>query len=144
MSPAQKAQNLIDLVIRLTDLIERENDMLESRPKSEDLAVVVQEKQRLFADYETMIQNLGGLSGLSAELDPGLRDELIRVARRFDEAMRQNERRLDAMVRASQRIMEIMRESVQKVSQPVGSYNAGGATKAYSGKAVAVAINETL
>lgn len=144
MSPAQKAQNLIELVMRLTSLIERENDMLESRPKSADLAIVVEEKQRLFADYETMIQDLGGLGGLAAELEPALRDELINVAKRFDEAMRQNERRLDAMVRASQRIMEIMRESVQKVSQPVGSYNAGGATKAYGGKAIAVAINETL
>ena len=144
MSPAQKAQNLIELVTRLTNLIERENDMLETRPKSQELAVVVQEKQLLFAEYETMIQDLGGLAGLSAELDPALRDDLLNVARRFDEAMRQNERRLDAMVRASQRIMEIMRESVQRVSQPVGSYNAGGATKAYAGKAIAVAINETL
>lgn len=144
MSPAQKAQNLIDVVTRLTNLIERETDMLTTRPKSADLAVVVQEKQRLFSEYETMIRGLGGLVGLSAELEPALRDELTQVAKRFDEAMRLNERRLDAMVRASQRIMEIMRDAAQKASQPVGSYNAGGGTKAYTGKAVAVTLNETL
>ncbi len=144
MSPAQKAQNLIGVVTRLTDLIERETEMLHSRPKSADLAVVVQQKQQLFAEYETMIRDLGGLVGLSAELEPALRDELTHIAKRFDEAMRQNERRLDAMVRASQRIMEIMRDAAQKVSQPIGSYNAAGGARAYSGKAVAVALNETL
>ncbi len=134
---------MIELVDKLIDVLDRENTLL-SRPRSKDLGPVVAEKQRLFADYETMLTQIGSMSGLMAETPPEQKTLLVARAKRFDDALRENELKLDAMVKTSEHIMSVMSKVARKMTQPVQGYGNRGAM-ADSPKTIApVAIDRTL
>ena len=134
---------MIDLVDRLIEVLDRENDLLD-RPRSKELGPVVAQKQALFTEYEDALRKIGSLSELMAETPPDQKAVLLDKAKTFDTLLRENELKLDALVKTSEHIMTVMSNVARKMAQPVQGYGRGGSF-ADAPKAIApVAVNRTL
>lgn len=138
-----RAAAMINLVDKLIGVLERENAMLD-KPRSKDLGPIVAEKQGLFAEYESMLRQIGDLPALMAEIAPGRKAELLDRARNFDALLRENEIKLDAMVRSSEQVMRVMSDVARKMAQPIQGYGNKGAASHSSKVSAPVALNQTL
>ena len=124
--------------------MEKENEVL-ARPRSAELAPLVQEKQILFHSYESHLEDLARNPGFFINLDEAKREELRHLSKKFHEVQAQNERKLRLAVKSSNMIVDRIREAATKASGgTLNSYGKSGNHQAYQKKAAPIAVNETL
>lgn len=144
MTPEIRATSLVELLRDLIDVMERENALLE-RPKSQDLAPVVEEKQQLFHQYEMQVRELTAVPGFSEVLGDDLRSQLKALSEDFERVSKENERRLRLASRTSSLIVERIREAATRASGTnLASYGDSGLRSNDKRQAAPVAVNRTL
>ncbi|WP_259783151.1 hypothetical protein [Aestuariispira ectoiniformans] len=144
MTPEIRATSLLELLRDLIDVMERENTLLE-RPRSQDLAPIVEEKQKLFQQYETQIRELAATTGFSAVLGDDLRSQLKKLSEDFERVSKENERRLRLAARTSSMIVERIKEAATRASGTnLASYGNSGTQREDTRKAAPIAVDQTL
>lgn len=142
MNAAVRAQNLMDLMQDLKEVLERENEILE-QPRLNDLKPVVAEKQALFRMYDEQILALAKDREFAATLAPETKDALRTASAEFEEAARKNERRLQLMMEAGRQIVGRITEAAKSAAGHVEAYGRDGVTRSAL-KAAPVALNKSL
>lgn len=144
MTPEIRASSLLELLRDLIDVMKRENALLE-KPKSTDLAPIVEEKQELFLQYETQIRELASVPGFSAVLGDDLKGQLKALSEEFEQVCKENERRLRIASRTSSLIVERIKEAATRASgTTLASYGNSGMRSEDNRKAAPIAVNRTL
>lgn len=144
MTPEIRATSLIELLRDLIGVMERENLLLE-QPNSRDLAPIVEEKQKLFFQYETQIRELASTPGFSAVLGDDLRSQLKTLSEDFDRVSQENEKHLRLAARTSSLIVERIKEAATRASGTnLASYGNSGMRSDDARKAAPIAVNRTL
>ena len=139
MNPTVRAHNMIDLMEDLIGVLKRETEMLD-RPRAEDLASVVEEKQALFKLYDDQMAALAADGGFGSALPEDLKATLSDLALAFDAAVKENRRKLEVLTKSSQHIVNRIVEAAKKAAGNVPHYGARGTV--YGGrKAAPVAMN---
>lgn len=140
MNATIRAHNLIDLMQDLVSVLERENALLE-RPRSSDLAPLVEEKQALFKLYEDQIAAIAQEPNFAASLPDEINDRLKDLAYAFDDAMKVNRRKLEILTKSSQHIVDRIVEAAKSAAGQVPRYGRQGTVT--EGRAAApVAMNQ--
>lgn len=142
MNPTIRAHNMIDLMEDLIAVLKRETEMLE-RPRAENLAPVVEEKQALFKLYNDQLEALSKEGGFGAALPEDLKATLGDLALSFEAAVVQNRRKLEVLTKSSQHIVNRIVEAAKKAAGNVPHYGAKGAVY-NGGKAAPVAMNREI
>ncbi|MEQ8442038.1 MAG: hypothetical protein RIM33_08335 [Alphaproteobacteria bacterium] len=142
MNASIRAQNLIEVLEDLIDVLERENAMLD-RPRAHDLKPVVEEKQALFKLYNDQIAEIATDSSFLGDLPDDIRDQLKQLAEAFEKTMAKNRRKLEILTRSSQQIVDCIVDAAKKAAGHVPHYGRAGSV-AKEGAAAPVAMNQEI
>jgi hypothetical protein len=134
--------DLLDLMLRLADLLERETGLLRAG-RIGDIAQLQTEKLRLTLIYDKAAKALcaGGMT--LASMAPPLRAKFVAAGTRLARSVGENERALRIGRAATRRILDIVVESVRARQRPLTRYTAKLAPPRHS-LALAVAIDRRL
>lgn len=101
---------------QLTDVIRTENEMLRQR-KYRDLNQIQMEKARLSAAYENQMRLLGEHPSLMIGVPDVQKNHLASIAKKFDEAARENIILLRSACDVNTRILEAIRDAAIEQTQ---------------------------
>jgi hypothetical protein len=140
--PIAEATAMLDLMMRLADLLASETTMVASGHVN-DIAALQREKLRLSVLYRDAIRKLdvGGVKivGLPAPL----RAQIVAASARLSDVVAQNERTLRVGRAATRKLLEMLVATLKaKLKSPIG-YNARLTAARYT-PALAVAIDRRL
>lgn len=147
MTQTQRATDLLTVLGRLTDVLERETGMLRAMKPSE-LRGLQQEKLALTAAYEAQIKAFKDQPALRDGLPPAARADLRTAVERFQTTLRRNERGLRAAKTVTERVLRAIAEEVDKKRREATGYSGRGAdpsARALAGpEPVSIAFNRTV
>lgn len=142
-SPAAKpfdATQLIDLLMRLADLMVSETAMLSSG-HVRDIGPLQQEKLRLAALYQRAVKDIQ--SG-SIKLPPALRAQIVAASGRLAQAATENELALRIGRASTRRLLDLVVESIKSRVQPLHRYTAKRLTRPPGGTTMAFALDRRM
>lgn len=139
MNPTVRAHNMIDLMEELITVLKRETELL-NHPRAEDLAALVDEKQALFKLYNDQMAALAKDGDFASALPEDLREKLTILALGFEEAVKENRRKLEILSKSSQHIVNRIIDAAKKAAGNVSHYGASGTVYARR-KAAPIAMN---
>ncbi len=125
MSTKTHVNDLIRITSRLISVLEREVELLHTRP-STGLKALQEEKSALTAAYESQARSLSGAPELLEALQPVLRAELKRVTGQFRSAVSVNEAALRAARETTQRVLQAIADELEKNRGAQACYSAQG------------------
>ena len=119
---------LMDVMARLSNLMQRENELLLQPGNKEELQILIEEKKALTANYESHIQ---GLNENSENLpnDPLVSQRLKDAVEKFQELSEKNATRLLAKVEATKRVFAVIQKSVQDHGNSSKTYGNSGSVE---------------
>lgn len=126
MSQTHDATDLLQVVSRLTSVLEREIDMLRAM-KPADIETLHRDKLVLSAAYEAHIKALQERPELLDSMDPRLRGDLKNAVEKFQTALAENERRLRAARDVTERVLRAIAEELDRRAMNNQAYSAAGA-----------------
>jgi uncharacterized damage-inducible protein DinB len=145
MSALSRIADLIQITHRLSDLLQRESDLLRAR-KPAEMDAVRQEKLALAAAYENHVRALRSQPEMLAEATPEQRGQLKSAFERFEKILRENERGLRAAKEASDQVLRAIVDEVDRQRRQNLPYsangNAGAQAAATTRPPVSVAVDE--
>ena len=127
MTPTERANQLIELVNDLVQVMERENELLRT-PRPGGLDIVVKEKLALVSLYESHLQEVAKDPGFKDSLEPSLREALKAIAVRFNAAREANEVRLKSAIETSHKVIDAVAAAAQTLNASASGYGAAGGT----------------
>lgn len=140
-------KRLISVTGKLSVLVQRENEALQSPGAVSELKDIVSEKQQLGHLYEEHLKGLGDEENLS-EVDPDLRRRLKEAVVTFNGLLDENRARLEAKIEASRHLFEVIAECAKdhQGKKKAGVYGQSGsvdqpARQAY-GQPLSVGLNQ--
>jgi hypothetical protein len=120
---AAQATEMLDLMMRLADLLAHETDLL-ADGRVRDIEPLQREKLRLSLLYQKAIKEVRASGAKIVALPAPLRAQLFAAARRLAEEVTENERALRIGRAATRRLLDAIVESVQERLKPLSRYNA--------------------
>ena len=147
MSDTRQVTELLTIISRLSNVLEREIDMLRAMKPSE-LQSLQQDKIVLSAAYEANLKALSEQPEALQKLDPTLRARLKAAVEKFQATLAENERSLRAARDVTDRVLRTIAEELSKRRNETGVYGAGGVPttprRATLGEPVSVAVDQRL
>jgi hypothetical protein len=140
--PTAQATDMLDLMMRLADLLANETELVRTGHVS-DIGALQPEKLRLSRLYQDTIRRLdaGGVKIIA--LPAPLRAQIVAASNRLAEVVAQNERTLRVGRAATRRLLDMLVASVTARIKPLTRYNARRKATGY-GPALAVALDRRL
>lgn len=125
MSTQSQVNDLIRITSRLIAVLEREVELLHTKPAT-GIEALQEEKSTLTTAYESQARSLSGHPELLEALQPVLRAELKRVTGRFQSAVSANEAALRAARETTQRVLQAIADELDKDRCNQAGYSAQG------------------
>jgi len=119
---------LLDVIARLSKLMQRENELLLQPGNKEELKILIEEKKAVSANYESQIQGLNENSH-SHPQDPIENQRLTDAIEGFQVLSEKNATRLLAKVEATKRVFAVIQKSVQEHGNSTKTYGNSGSVK---------------
>ena len=139
---ASRATEMLDLMMRLADLLQHETERLRSG-HVQDVAPLQKEKLRLSLLYQRAMKELEAGGVKITALPAPLRAQIVAASARLADAVGENERALRVGRAAARRLLDMVVESVKERLKPVSRYNARRTT-AGGAPILAVAVDRRL
>ncbi|HUH84455.1 MAG TPA: hypothetical protein VLX85_07580 [Stellaceae bacterium] len=134
------ATELLDLLMRLADLMASETAMLSSG-HVRDIAPLQPEKLRLTALYQRAVKEIQG-GGI--KLPPMLRAQIVAASGRLAQAATENELALRIGRASTRRLLDMVIESIKSRVQPLHRYTARRLTRPPGGTTMAFALDRRM
>lgn len=131
MSNEVRIDTLIDVSKRLTDVMNREVDLLRQM-KIGDIAPLQDEKTALAAAYASALGSVSGDPAALKETAPGLRQALDRVTADLRAAADTNVTVVLAAKAVNERVFKAIGDAVAEQKSPLGAYTATGGSTPHS------------
>jgi len=138
--PLDAATNLLDLLIRLGDLMVSETAMLSSG-QVRDIAPLQQEKLRLTALYQRAVKDI---EAGSIKLPPALRAQIVAASGRLAQSAAENELALRIGRASTKRLLDMAIQSIKSRVQPLHRYTAKRVTRSPGGTSMAFALDRRM
>lgn len=119
--PEKALRSVLDIVNRLTDLLERERELIVNRKVAEH-AELLKVKQRLTLDYHASLQMFATYPGLLKQVPESLRNEARVAGERLAATVQRNARGLRAAIIAIQKLTQTIVALVKKEKLPEAGY----------------------
>jgi hypothetical protein len=143
-TPNSLVADLLDVTIRLSDLMTRENEILRSQ-RPQDIKALQAEKTELANGYDHFMQELRKHPGLLGSAPAATRDALREATVRFQKVMTDNERALRAARSVSERLLKAIVAAVSEKQVSAAAYSSAGVlNNAGPRRAVAMTLNKQL
>lgn len=134
------ATQLLDLLMRLADLMVSETAMLSSG-HVRDIGPLQHEKLRLAALYQRAVK---GIQSGSIKLPPALRAQIVAASGRLAQAATENELALRIGRASTRRLLDLVVESIKSRVQPLHRYTAKRLTRPPGGTPMAFALDRRM
>ena len=121
--PVDQATALLDLMLRLADLMVHETALLRSG-RVQDIGPLQREKLRLTGLYHAAVKAVEAGGARITMLPPALRTQLVAASTRLAEVATDNERALRIGRAATRHLLDMVVESVKTQLKPLSRYNA--------------------
>ncbi len=119
--PQDRAEQLIILTNRITDLIKRETELLEKRRPSA-LADTADERNKLSSLYSHEIALIRADNSLLAGIGPALKQGLTTATEQFQDALAAHEKVVTRMRTVSEKIIRAVADDVAAKKAPKAGY----------------------
>ncbi|MHA1599430.1 MAG: hypothetical protein ACTSW2_01290 [Alphaproteobacteria bacterium] len=129
MSESNRVADLVQITNRLSDLLERESNILRAR-KLAEMDSVREDKLLLSTAYETHVRALRSQPEILTETSPMLREQLKAAFDRFEKVLAENEQGLRAAKEASDRVLRAIVDEVDRQRRDNLAYSANGHSSA--------------
>ena len=147
MEPSNRIEDLILIMGRLIDILERENDALSNRRNSE-LHDLLDEKVTLSRVYETRMKAINEKPELLQDIEEGVRERLSDSGARINILIEENRKLLKTAIDTNRRVVELITDAVRTTAPGPGTYGASGSTELPNhrteGKSVAISLDQIL
>ncbi len=140
--PALQATDMLDLMMRLADLLAHETELVGAGHVA-DIGALQREKLRLSLLYQDAIRRLDAAGVKIMTLPAPLRAQIVAASNRLADVAAQNERTLRIGRAATRRLLDMLVASVRSRLKPLTRYNARRKATGYT-PALAVAIDRRL
>lgn len=147
IKPEERAHRLIAVTVQLSDLMDQETALLESRRPGETKPIV-DAKAKLAAEYAREVRAIARNRALIAGLSPALREELKGATQRFEAKAEAQKRLIGRIRRVTEGVVKAIADEAARKDAAQTGYGAQGAspTPAKSGyaapKPTTLALNE--
>ena len=138
-TPAERAEALIKLTARLTELLDRETALFEAR-RPHEAESFQKEKTRLATIYRAETQRAAADPSRLADLPAALKAHLQDNTRRFESALRRNGAAVEALKTLTEGLVKALADEASRQAQAKSGYGPGAARPAKIG---ALACNQT-
>ena len=128
MATTSNYNMLMDVMARLSNLMQRENELLLQPGNKEELKILLEEKKALTSNYESYIQGLNE-NNENQPNDPLVGQRLKDAIEKFQELSEKNATRLLAKVEATKRVFAVIQKSVQDHGNSANTYGNSGSVK---------------
>ena len=140
--PSTQATDILDLMMRLADLLAHETDRVRSG-HVRDIEPLQREKLRVTRLYQRAVKDLEQSATKITALPVPLRAQIVAASARLADSVAENERALRIGCVAARRLLDLVVESVKDRLKPVSRYNARLASVSHAHMA-AVAVDRRL
>ena len=145
MKTLDKVNDLLDVVARLSKLIQEENALISKGTHEPKLEQIIQNKKTLTAIYENQIQNFDE-NNLLKNTDSSSAQRLKETMNTFQQLVEENAFRLSARIEATKRVFQVIQTAVQDHGGETKTYGNSGCLKdsarqAYT-PALSVGVND--
>ena len=116
---------LLDVVNRLSKLMQKENELLSRPVNNQELKQLIEEKKALTSNYESHIQgiqNVGEGNGEHLRIQDSAKDAL----ESFQKLSEENASRLLAKLEATKRVFKVIQKAVQDHQNSSNTYSNSG------------------
>ncbi|WP_323762775.1 flagellar basal-body protein FlbY [Maricaulis sp.] len=141
-NPAERAEGLLKLTRRLTDLINEETRLFQDRRPHEAL-VLQDEKSQLANIYRAEVARArkepARFSGAPAPIKQALRD----ATTRFHESLAENGRIVGALKTVTEGVVKAIADEAARQRSTAGGYGPGASQQSGRGGNFAIAVNRT-
>ncbi|HXY99724.1 MAG TPA: hypothetical protein VEI03_06960 [Stellaceae bacterium] len=140
---AAAAIEMLDLMMRLADLLAHETDLVRAG-QVRDIGALQREKLRLSQLYQGAIKRLGAGGVKLIALPAPLRAQMVAAASRLADAAAQNERALRVGRAATRKLLDMLVDSVKSKLGPSIRYTARRTAPVRHAPALAIAFDRRL
>ena len=141
--PNEFAEEILDLLEQMIELIDAENQMLEEA-KADLFEPLVKHKTALFEGYSKKLEYLRRFSEVREGIDPDLREELLEMNKEFLELADRNQQLLEATIDAGNQMFAAFSEAAVEGETRLNRYNDLGAQHKGAQRAVPLAFDQEL
>lgn len=125
MNMDTQTTDLLLILNRLIDVLRQELDLLhEMKPR--DMQMLQEDKIVLVAAYESHVSQLRKNPDALKNLNPDLRNQLIRTTEVFQKTLAENAQALLAVREANDRLIKAIARGIEEQRTPVSGYSATG------------------
>jgi hypothetical protein len=145
MTTHQTITDLVAVTARLIELMGREIESLRAMQPRE-IEAMQADKAALSRAYAALVRDLKAAPDGLAAVEPVVRDELQRLAARFDDAVAENARALRSASEANMRLIKAIADAAERQLPQAAGYTASGTSAARPvgprGRVAALALNQ--
>ena len=141
--PNDIAEEILDLLDRMIEIVSLENGMLETA-EVDLFESLVDRKVSLFECYTKKLEYLRRFKEIREGIDDGLREDLLESNEEFQELAGRNQRLLEAAVDAGNQLFEGFSQAAMDSENRLSRYSRIGGKDTGSRRSVALAYNEEL
>lgn len=125
MNPNARAQDLIEATSAFSEVLQQENELLKAH-RVKDIAALQTDKTALARLYEARLTEAHAARDQFKEVEPPLREKLLEVGERFEQAMRDNVSALRAAMELNDRLLQTIASAVRQQQTIARGYTANG------------------
>lgn len=127
MSSESKVDDIMLIIERLSDVLERENAALKDR-KIQEVHALLDDKVTLSRVYETRMQYYNENPDELINVSPELRDKLSTVGANISKLLQQNAAMLKVAIEANRKVVDMIAAAVKSATPGPGTYGSNGVT----------------
>jgi len=125
MSSESKVDDIMLIIERLSDVLERENAALKDR-KIQEVHALLDDKVTLSRVYETRMQYYNENPDELTNVSPELRDKLSTVGANISKLLQQNAAMLKVAIEANRKVVDMIAAAVKSATPGPGTYGSNG------------------
>ncbi len=141
--PDSLAEEVLDILDRMIELVNLENTMLESS-EVDLFEPLVDRKVSLFEQYTKKLEYLRRFKEIREGISEDLREELLEANEEFQELAERNQRLLAGAVEAGNQMFESFSQAALDSQNRLSRYSKMGAKDTSGRRSVALAYNQEL
>ena len=127
MSSESKVNDIMLIIERLSDVLERENAALKDR-KIEDFHALLDDKVTLSRVYETRMHYYNENPEELTNIAPELSDKLRTKGANISKLLQENAAMLNVAIEANRKVVDMIAAAVKSATPGPGTYGANGVT----------------
>ena len=143
MDPNNRLNDLIVIMVRLAEILQRENEALRLR-RTKNVHSLLDEKATLSRVYETRYKGIAKNPEIIADADINVRERLLAMGNEVKILMDENATLLETAISANRRVVDLIAKAVQDHQPSAGVYGSHGATSHAGSNAAAQRVAFTV